>query len=150
MKQIFPLAAAPASLGSWLLIALLMAVPLVLAFYFFYAPRAVRFETSTEGLRIRGDLFYSRMIPAGEILASQARALDLHSDHDHQLKWRRNGTALPNYKGGWFTLRNGEKALVFLGDSARIAYIPIRSGYSVMLGVDDPERLLATLPGRRD
>ena len=146
MKEVFPIAAGPASTGTWLLIALLIALPLLLIVYFQAAPRTVRFEVSPEGLRIRGDLFYSRLIPAADLLTSEARAIDLRTDRDHQLSWRRNGTALPNYKAGWFSLKGGGKALVFIGDSHRVAYIPLRSGYSVMLSVAEPERLIAALP----
>jgi hypothetical protein len=146
MKEVFPIAAVPATLGNWLIIALLVSVPLVLIAYFQMAPRLVRFEVSPEGLRIRGDLFYSRMIPARDLDVAGARVVNLESDREHQLSWRRNGTALPNYKGGWFNLKNGEKALVFVGDRARVAYIPVRSGYTVLLSVADPERLIQALP----
>jgi hypothetical protein len=145
MKEVFPIASASASIGSWLVIFLFLAVPTVLAAYFLCSPRIVRFEVSSDGLRIRGDLFYSRMIPAGDLILSQARVIDLKDDKDHQLGLRRNGTALPNYKAGWFNLKDGEKALVFIGGSSRVAYIPVRSGYSVLLSAVEPERLIAAL-----
>ena len=145
MKEIFPIASAPASIGSWLLIFLVTVLPIILVIYLVWSPRNVRFEASPEGLRIRGDLFYSRLIPASDLILNQARVIDLQSDRDHQLRWRRNGTALPNYKAGWFSLKDGEKALIFIGASRRVAYIPVRSGYSVLLGPADPERLLAAL-----
>ena len=148
MKHIFPLASDASSVGSLLLTVLMAAIPLILAVYFLSAPHIVRFEVSPEGLRIRGDLFYSRMIAASDLVAAQARVVDLQADPEHQLRWRRNGTALPNYKAGWFGLRNGEKALVFMGKPQRVAYIPTRSGYAVVLSVKDPERLISLLPGR--
>jgi hypothetical protein len=101
MKEIFPIASASESMASWLVILLFLAVPIVLVAYFLWSPRIVRFEVSPEGLRIRGDLFYS--------------------------------------------LKDGEKALVFIGGSSRVAYIPARSGYSVMLSAAEPERLIAAL-----
>ena len=146
MKEVFPIDVAPASPWTWMLVLLLIAVPVGLAVYFRVAAKSVRFEVSAEGLRIRGDLFYSRMIPASDLDTSAARVLDLSTDREHQLSWRRNGTGLPNYKGGWFSLRNGEKALVFIGGSKRVAYIPVRSGYAVLLGARDPEGLIQALP----
>jgi hypothetical protein len=142
MKEIFPFAASTASSYTWVLVLLLLAVPAVLIYYFTAAPRSVRYEVSPEGLRIRGDLFYSRSVPIDDLILDRALAVDLKNDRDHQLSWRRNGTALPNYKSGWFSLKNGEKALVFIGDSSRVAYIPVRSGYSLLLSVPEPRRLI--------
>jgi hypothetical protein len=133
MKEVFPIASASASIGSWLVILMFLAVPILLVAYFLCSPR------------IRGDLFYSRMIAANDLILARARVIDLKEDKEHQLAWRRNGTALPNYKAGWFSLKDGEKALVFIGGSSRVAYIPVRSGYSVMLSAAEPERLIAAL-----
>jgi Bacterial PH domain len=145
MKEVFPIASASASIGSWLVILMFLTVPILLVAYFLCSPRIVRFEVSPDGLRIRGDLFYSRMIAANDLILARARVIDLKEDKEHQLAWRRNGTALPNYKAGWFSLKDGEKALVFIGGSSRVAYIPVRSGYSVMLSAAEPERLIAAL-----
>jgi Bacterial PH domain len=58
---------------------------------------------------------------------------------------RRVGTAMPGYLSGWFRLRDGEKALLYLTDRTRAVYVPTRSGYSVLLSVTEPERFLARL-----
>ena len=130
------------------IIALLIIVPLVLlAWYVIYAPRSVRFEISPEGLRIRGDLFYGRLISASDLMVSDARRIDFAAEPGFRPKLRTNGTGLPGYRAGWFKLQNGQKALLFLGDSQRVVYIPVRSGYSVLLSVPDSEGFLAALRG---
>ena len=45
----------------------------------------------------------------------------------------------------WFRLRNGEKALLYLTDRARVVYLPTRDGYSVLVSSHAPERLLSAL-----
>jgi hypothetical protein len=55
------------------------------------------------------------------------------------------GTAYPGYRAGWFRLRNGEKALVYLTETNRTVYVPTRNGYSVMLTPQQPERFLERL-----
>ncbi len=104
----------------------------------------VRFEVSSEGLRIRGGV-YGRMNPRADLAMDRAQPLDLTVDTDHRLSWRTNGLGLPGYAEGWFKLRNGEKALVFVSEKSRVAYIPTRKGYSVLLSVAEPEMLLSAL-----
>ena len=59
--------------------------------------------------------------------------------------WRRMGTGLPGYQAGWFRLRNGEKALLYLTDRARAVYIPTTAGYSLLLSPADPDGFLSQL-----
>ena len=55
------------------------------------------------------------------------------------------GTGLPGYQAGWFRLRNGEKALLYLTDRARAVYIPTTAGYSLLLSPADPDGFLSQL-----
>jgi len=144
VKEVFPFASSPGGAGVWL--PLLVVVPiLVLAGYLLLAPRLVRFEVSPEGLRIWGDLFYGRTIPRTELMLDLARVLDLTSTTDYKPVRRTNGTGMPGYSAGWFRLQNGEKALVFVGDRTRVAMIPVKEGYSLLLSVPDTDRFLAAL-----
>jgi Bacterial PH domain len=91
--------------------------------------RVSRFELSDAGLRLRGDL-YGRMIPADSLRGGAARIVDLANTPELQPGWRRMGTALPGYRAGWFRLRNGEKALVYLTETSRTVSVPTRGGRS--------------------
>jgi hypothetical protein len=59
------------------------------------------------------------------------------------------GTALPGYQSGWFRLRNGEKALLYLTDRSRAVYIPTAEGYAVVLSPIDPDGFLTALKAMR-
>jgi hypothetical protein len=85
------------------------------------------------------------MIPADSLRGGAARIVDLANTPELQPGWRRMGTALPGYRAGWFRLRNGEKALIYLTETSRTVYVPTRSGYSVMLTPQRPERFLDRL-----
>ena len=43
------------------------------------------------------------------------------------------GTGLPGYQAGWFRLRNGDRALVYLTDRSKAVYVQTTDGYGVML-----------------
>jgi hypothetical protein len=149
MKQIFPII--PASTAPWavLIPTLALLVGLVVLFaWFAYSTRHVRCEVASDGLKIAGDI-YGRTIPGRELIAEQARVLDLTKDTDYALARRTNGTGLPGYKAGWFRLRNGEKALAFVTDATSVAYVPTRAGYSVLLSVAEPARFLEALKAVR-
>jgi len=113
-------------------------------FLSFRGQKSARFEVSPEGLRLRGDL-YGRLIPAGALRLEAARAVDLRIDTALNPAVRTMGTALPGYRAGWFRLRDGEKALCYLTDASRVAYVPTNAGYAVLVSVEDPAVFLASL-----
>jgi len=55
------------------------------------------------------------------------------------------GTGLPGYASGWFRLRNGDKALVYLSDRSRVVYVPTTLGFDLLISPRDPARFLAKL-----
>ncbi|HEX7122854.1 MAG TPA: hypothetical protein VF178_10830, partial [Gemmatimonadaceae bacterium] len=73
--------------------------------------RSARFEVSSEGLRLRGDL-YGRLIPWSELRVEEARRVDFAQERGLRPSWRTMGTALPGYQAGWFRLVNRQKALL--------------------------------------
>ncbi|HVH66433.1 MAG TPA: PH domain-containing protein [Gemmatimonadales bacterium] len=106
--------------------------------------RASRFEIRADGLRLQGDL-YGRFVPKGLLRLDGARRVDLAREQGLQPRSRRMGTALPGYQAGWFRLRNGEKALLYLTDRARAVYIPTSAGYSLLMSPADPDSFLSRL-----
>jgi hypothetical protein len=129
-----------------------IALPLVLVvfaslgalFYSLSSARTARFEVSADGLRLRGDL-YGRLIPAKSLRLDAARAIDLSTEPTFAPSFRTVGTALSGYRAGWFRLRDGEKALLYVTDPTHVAYVPTTEGYAVLLSVADPDALIASL-----
>lgn len=145
MNEVVPMIPASGKV-LWVLgpISLVLIILLALFGYITYSSKNVEFELSEQGLRIRGDI-YGRLIPAESLLAERAKPVDLRRETSHQPKRRTNGVGLPGYRSGWFRLRNGEKALLFVTDPSSVAYVPTRDGYSVLLSVRRPERFLESL-----
>lgn len=106
--------------------------------------RSARFEVSPEGLRLRGDL-YGRLIPASALRTDQARRVNLEATPELTPQRRTMGTGLPGYRSGWFRLRNGDRALLYLTDQSRAVYVPTTVGYSVLLSPADPDAFLLAL-----
>lgn len=145
MKESF--AIVPASgLTIWVSVILLMLFALLVALFgwIVYSARNTVVEVEPDGLLVSGTL-YGRRIPLESLRVDEARELNLERDAAYRLKWRTNGIGLPGYKAGWFRLRNGEKALAFITDARRILYVPTEEGYSVMLSVAEPRRILELL-----
>lgn len=142
----FPIVPGP-SRGLWVFLAIMLVIMLLGATVLLATVRgahASRFELSDAGLRLRGDL-YGRMIPTDSLRGGAARIVDLATSPELQPRLRTMGTALPGYRAGWFRLRNGEKALVYLTETSRTVYVPTRKGYSVLLTPQQPERFLERL-----
>jgi hypothetical protein len=106
--------------------------------------RTARFEVSTEGLRLRGD-WYGRFIPADHLVPAGARKVDLANTPELLPGRRTMGTGLPGYQAGWFRLRNGERALLYLTDRSKAVYVPTTDGHAVLLSPSEPDRFLSAL-----
>jgi hypothetical protein len=146
MKEVFPMIPPATNAATWIMVgatALLAALTLLFTWISFHIGKA-SFEVSDEGLRLRGDL-YSRLIPAKSLLVDQVQIINLHHDPAHQLSRRTAGTSVSGHQAGWFRLKNGEKALVYLTDRSRVIYLPTSEGYCVMLSTPEPEALIAAL-----
>jgi hypothetical protein len=145
MRYVFPIV--PAGTGPlWFLgaISALLLALVVLFAWITWSSRHAQFTISPEGLRVRGDL-YGRMIPAAALLVDEARPLDLRREPERGPASRRLGTGLPGFASGWFRLRNGEKALIYLTDRSRVVYVPTRDGYALLLSVAAPDEFVRRL-----
>lgn len=110
----------------------------------FHGSRYTFYEVSSEGLRIRGDL-YGRLIPKSALLLEKARMVNLNEVPDLKPTRRTCGTSVPGYQAGWFRLKNGEKALLYLTNTQQAVYIPTTEGFSLLLSVEKPDRFLDAL-----
>lgn len=106
-----------------------------------YSSRAVTFEVSPEGLRIRRSL-YGRFIPRDRLLPEEARIADVREERELRPALRTFGTGLPGYGEGWFRLANRDKALLFFTHAPQAVYLPTRDGYKLLLSVERPEEFL--------
>jgi len=109
-----------------------------------YWSRNTKFELTDGGLQIRGEI-YRRFIPKSSLVREDAKMLDLNAEREYQPRLRTNGIGLPGYNAGWFKLRNGKKALLFITDPSRVVYIPSKEGYAVLLSTSQPEEFLTLI-----
>jgi hypothetical protein len=105
---------------------------------------APKLEITDTGLRLSGE-FYGRFIPASELNLEQSRLVDLTREPNLMPTIRTFGTGLPGYSTGWFRLRNGTKALLYLTNRKQAVYVPTTAGYSVLVSPKDPAGFLAQL-----
>lgn len=145
MAEVFGMAPAPArTYVMFGVIGVLLLGMLLLFGWFAYVSRTTRFEVSAEGLRIRSGV-YGRTIPLGSLNAGEALAVDLSRSPELRPRVRTNGIGMPGYAAGWFQLRNGERALLFVTDRSRVVYVPTTAGYSVLLSTPDPDGLVDSI-----
>lgn len=130
----------------WLLgiICILLAIILAALAYTAYSSRQSRVEIDSNRIKLVGD-FWGREIPFKLINVSDARVLNLTESPEYAPKRRTFGTGLPGYSSGWFRLRNGEKALIYLTRRHDVVYLPTFDSYSLLLSVEEPARFIKTL-----
>jgi len=128
-------------------IVLLLAALIVLMVVIGYGSQRSSFELTGDALRLRGDL-WGRTIPLDSLDIGAARIVDLRNEPSLHPTARRAGTGLPGFSAGWFRLRNGQKALLYLTDRTRVLYVPTSAGYSLLLSPERPDAMLADLRSR--
>lgn len=84
-------------------------------------------------------------VPLTELNLSHAAITDLSFDPGNQPRKRLAEPGCPRRDSGWFLLRNGTRAIVFLGDPKNVVRIPTHSGYTLLLSVPEPLQLLDRL-----
>jgi hypothetical protein len=136
--------ASPRPLWFLAIICVLLAAVLIALAYTAYSSRNSRVEIESDRIKLVGD-FWGREIPVSLLNVSGARILDLIGNTEYSPKRRTFGTGLPGYASGWFRLRSGEKALVYLTKRRDVVYVPTFDGYSLLLSVEEPERFIETL-----
>ncbi len=92
--------------------------------------------------------FWGRAIPFSSLDGANARVIDLDQEPDYIPKRRTLGTGLPGYASGWFRLRNGDKALVYLTRRDPVVHMPTSEGYALLLSIEQPEKFLEALARR--
>ncbi len=137
----------PASSRSyWYLVVLitLLAVIFTVLAYTAYSSRHSRVEIVSDGIRLVGN-FWGREIPFDLLNVADASIQDITKSNDYSPRQRTLGTGLPGYSSGWYRLRNGERALVYLTKRENVVYLPTTDGYSLLLSVEEPKKFIATL-----
>jgi hypothetical protein len=106
-------------------------------------------EFTERGLRVR-NLLYGRTIAWDAIANEEAVVLNLshHDAHQWAPKWRTNGLAVPGLQLGWFRLRNGSKALLFVTNFHGVVRVPTHDGYDLLLSAEQPEEMAARIRAR--
>ena len=107
-----------------------------------------RVEIGPGGLEFRAP-WYGRTIPVQALDLDRADVVSLAGRTRHALNGRTNGIGLPGLQVGWFRLASGERALAFVTSRDRVAYLPTREGYTLLLSLERPEELIAALRARR-
>ena len=93
--------------------------------------------------------FYRKIVPLSQLRMTAAREISLIERPELAPRWRTNAIGLPGYRVGWFRLRNGDKALVYLTDPLRVTYLPTAEGFVFLLStgalLDALEQRVASL-----
>ena len=122
---------------------LLLAVILLIAIAG-YSSQKANFQISDQGLKIQGDI-YGRFIPQSKLLVDSAREINLNQETDYRPQWKVFGTGLPGYQAGWFNLKNGNRALVYLTDYQQAVLVPTTDNYVLLFSLQQPKLFLASL-----
>ena len=104
--------------------------------------------TLTEKELIIKSAFYGRKISLENIMIDGIKAISLDEDTEYNLSFRTNGTALPQFKSGWFRLKDREKALVFITDKNSVVLIPTKD-YLLLFSMDNIDEFIDRIKALR-
>jgi hypothetical protein len=98
---------------------------------------ALKIQNQTVTLKIP---MYSQKIFTADQIA-EARISNLDAGSPYLPVRKKSGSAFKNFKSGWFTLKNGEKAFLLL-EGKKGLYIKTTSGDNYVIGIQNFDRLL--------
>lgn len=110
---------------------------LFLILFAFFSSKNAKFLINENTLEIKASV-YSRRILLNEIKRDEVKLLNLMEDSSWSIKWRTNGIGLLGYNEGWYTLKNGQKGLLFLTSKEKVVLIPTIHNYFIMISPKDP------------
>ena len=122
-------------------IILVITIPLIILTFGIMSSMKNTTLTLTEKELIIKSAFYGRKIPLENIMIDGIKAISLDHDTDYDLSFRTNGTALSQFKSGWFRLKNHEKALVFITDKDSVVLIPTKD-YLLLFSMDNIDEFI--------
>ncbi|GAB7079288.1 PH domain-containing protein [Megalodesulfovibrio paquesii] len=109
--------------------------------------RHAEFQLADHELQVRCFPF-SRTYPYTALDLQAALVTDTQTHPEFKPTSRKAGTALGTIKGGWYRLRNGDKALLYLTRGEEAVVIPTRNGHTLLLSPQDPTGFLERLRQR--
>lgn len=136
--------ATPRPLWFMAVICVILALVLIALAFTAWASRHSKVTITGDSIKLSGD-FWGREIPMQQLDVAGARIVNVGKGESLSPKRRTFGTGIPGYSSGWFRLRNGEKALVYLTRRNDVVYIPTSDGYSLLLSIESPQRFIDTL-----
>lgn len=89
--------------------------------------------------------FYKVRLARSELLAKQARLIDLKQEMELMPHFRTNGFGMPGFQLGWFNLKGKGRAFVAITDRSTLVLVPTTKGYNLLLSVPKGEQFLAQL-----
>lgn len=88
----------------------------------------------------------SKRVPLSHLRAHGVEVIDLARHAERRPVWRWWGASMPGLSSGWFTLRNGEKAVCLITDRHRVSYLRSDTdNLSLLLSLQNPATLAALL-----
>ncbi len=145
MEQIFHIA--PPRQSPYVVIISIVALLLVMAVGFILisaSMKKVSYTVTGNSLKISA-LFFGRTIPLDKIQRESVSVLDLKARDEYSPAVRTGGIGLPGFKSGWFKLKNGDKALLFMSDPEQLVLVPLKEDYVLLLSTTDPQGLVGAL-----
>jgi hypothetical protein len=100
--------------------------------------RTPRFAVDGQYIHVSNSLF-GRDISLANLDRQSARFVNLNNDRELMPVLRTFGFGLGAKRTGWFRLRNGETALLYLTRSEKLIYIQSRQGYSILFSPEDAD-----------
>ena len=145
MDKVFEIASIP-NVAQWFFIVLIvLMLSIAGAFSWAYLKGSqASISVSFNGVEIKLP-FYGRIIPLSQVMASEARIVDLKEEHALTPSVRTNGIGLPGYRVGWFRLRSRQKALLALSSRGQVVLVPTTEDYVLLVSTNDAAGLLQAL-----
>lgn len=121
----------------------ILAIPLILILcfcYFYMTLSNSKIEINNNSLDMNL-AFYGKTVSLNDIVIDNVS----FTNDDHYLSYRTNGISLFGLNWGWFKLKNGRKALVFITGKGKTVFVPTKSNFDMIFSLENPSKFIETI-----
>ncbi|MFZ5517484.1 MAG: PH domain-containing protein [Candidatus Zhuqueibacterota bacterium] len=101
--------------------------------------RAGAMSIKAQQVVLKVPMYKEKRIPASQV--KEARIVELKKGSDYYPVAKKSGSAVRNFRSGWFKLRNKEKAFLLV-EGKQAIYLKTQAGDVFMIGINDFDRLV--------
>jgi len=112
---------------------------ILVGFFIMSLSKSGEMSIKAQHVILKVPMYKEKRIPASQV--QEARIVELIKGSDYYPVAKKSGSAIKNFRSGWFKLKNKERAFLLV-EGNRAIYLKTHSGENYLFGIKDFDRMV--------